>query len=89
MIAWILATLHFVFCMIFFALYFSSADLQRGMAFVLFVPFDPWIVPLSRLPLADSILATILTILGTLQWWCIGWLIAHGSRLLLGRHQPK
>jgi hypothetical protein len=47
------------------------------MAFALFLPVDPWIV---LLPDASSevLIAIIVTVFGTIQWWFIGFLIGLG-----------
>ena len=48
------------------------------MAFALFIPIDPWIIPLSRGPeLSEAVFAVLVTGLGTMQWWAIGWLIGR------------
>jgi hypothetical protein len=72
---WILGVLHFAFCVLFFTFYFISTDPEKSIAFSLFVPFDPWIVPLSRLPVGEVEFAVCVTVLGTFQWWAVGWLV--------------
>jgi hypothetical protein len=76
---------HLSFCLLFFAFYFASADPQKSMAFSLFVPFDPWIVPLSRLPITEVGFAAAVTILGTAQWWAVGHLVGTGFRWIIER----
>ena len=73
LLAVILGGLHLVFCILFFAAYFTSKDPNRGLLFLLFVPIDPWIIPLSIwLEGCDAVFAGILTVVGTAQWWVIG-----------------
>jgi hypothetical protein len=79
-LALLLAALHFGWCLLFFTLYFQSADPQRAMAFVLFIPIDPWIILLAELSISEAALALILTILGTAQWWGIGLLLGKAHR---------
>ena len=80
LLALILGGLHLAFCVVFFAIYFRSHDSERSMAFSLFVPFDPWIVPLSKGPdFGEAGFAAVLTFCGTAQWWAIGWLIGKAS----------
>ena len=83
----LLGILHFVFCLLFFTLYFSSSDPERSLGFVLFLPIDPWIVPLTYVASSEIIVAIIITILGTAQWWLIGWLISQGYRRLLKKQK--
>jgi len=83
LLAAIFGGLHLAFCILFFALYFSSKDQQRGLLFVLFVPVDPWILLLANAlgdislapGAAEVVVTVVVTVVGTAQWWAIGWLI--------------
>jgi len=75
LLALLLGLLHFALCVLFFTFYFRSSDPQRAMALVILVPADPWIIPLSSVPINESVLAFIVTTVGTAQWWAVGWLI--------------
>ena len=96
LLAAILGGLHLALCILFFAAFFSSHDLNRGMLIVIFIPIDPWFLLLSSAMEAISvnggvaivILAGFITILGTAQWWAIGWLIAKGYSRVFKR-EPK
>jgi hypothetical protein len=77
-LALLLSGLHLVWCLCFFYQYFHSQDPNRGMAFVLFIPIDPWIILFSVVEASDVVLATLLLVLGTAQWWGIGWLLHRG-----------
>jgi len=82
LVALILGVLHLAFCVIFFALYFRSSDPQRSMALVILIPLDPWIVPFSSVISSEIAVAVAVTVVGTVQWWGIGWLIEKGWRWL-------
>ena len=70
--------LHLAFCVLFFAFYLNSHDPEKSMAFVLFIPIDPWIVPLSKgVELNDWVFAGVVTVLGTVQWWVVGWVLGY------------
>jgi hypothetical protein len=82
--------LHLAFCVLFFLLYFSSTDSERSMAFVLFIPIDPWIVPLSKgIDLPEIAFAAVVTSFGTAQWWAIGWLIARVYKRLIKKEPTQ
>jgi hypothetical protein len=84
LLAAIFAGLHLTFCGLFFYLYFKSNDPNKGMASVIFIFIDPWYLLLLIFPTAVGLIATVpqmvvtvstLVVLGTAQWWGIGWLI--------------
>ena len=87
-LAAIFAGLHLAFCALFFALYFSSNDPQRGMAFIFFIFIDPWFLIFEKLmeilfeTPSELLMAGSLITLGTVQWWWIGRLIAKCVQLL-------
>ncbi len=88
LLALALGSLHFAFCVLFFTFYFRSNDPQRAMALVILMPADPWIIPLSSVPVNESVLAFIVTTVGTAQWWAVGWLIMKGAALF-SRRKPN
>lgn len=73
--ALILAGLHLAFCAVFFTMYFIAKDQQRGIAFVLLLPVDPWIVLVGGVIQNEAAFAALITVLGTAQWWGIGWVL--------------
>ena len=88
LLALLLGSLHFALCVLFFTFYFRSSDPQRAMALVILVPADPWIIPLSSVPINESVLAFIVTTVGTAQWWAVGWLIMKWVALF-SRRKPN
>jgi membrane protein YqaA with SNARE-associated domain len=87
--ALILASLHLVFCALFFLMYFISKDPQRGDCLVLFVPADPWIVLLGDAIQNETAVAALVTVLGTAQWWVIGWALGRIAERFRSRMSNK
>ncbi len=98
-LAAIFAGLHLAFSALFFILYFKSNDPNKGMAFILFLPVDPWIILLGFLlmPLTEVVewlpnllLAASVITIGTLQWWWIGRLIENAfNRIFRKKSLPS
>lgn len=78
-----LAALHFAFCGFFLGLYLRFADPQSSLALILLVPVDPWIVPLSLAIPSETVILVAAAVVGSIQWWGIGWLIVRGYRRLI------
>lgn len=75
-----LALLHLIFCGLFFYSYFNSNDPVRDIALYIFHYIDPLVYPLLGAVLnlygdSEAIIAALIIILGTVQWFIFGWII--------------
>ena len=60
---------------------------------MLFIPFDPWVIPLANgleaislgPKASEAVVAAVVTVVGTAQWWVIGWLIGKAYGRIFGK----
>lgn len=79
-LASILALMHLFFCIYFFFHYFRSQDPVRDIALYIFVYIDFPVATMCSLITAlfgasEEMLALFITMMGTVQWFFVGWLI--------------
>ena len=78
----LLASLHVFSCICIFGFYCLSKDPQAALIFTFLVPLDPWLPLLSHSVQSEVAFMAITVLVGTVQWFVLGWVAINGGIML-------